>query len=92
VEAALTDDDRVAEAAVISYEDTDGLTKPKAFVVLKAGTNATEELVGELRENVRPIGGYKVPEEIAFVESLPRTTLLKIDRRTLRAQEAARRG
>jgi benzoate-CoA ligase len=92
VEAALTDDDRVAEAAVISYEDTDGLTKPKAFVVLKAGTDATQELVGELRENVRPIGGYKVPEEIAFVESLPRTTLLKIDRRTLRAQEAARRG
>lgn len=42
--------------------------------------------------NVRRIGGYKVPQEIAYVETLPRTTLLKIDRRALREEEAARRA
>ncbi|MEX2453175.1 MAG: benzoate-CoA ligase family protein, partial [Rhodospirillaceae bacterium] len=92
VEAAITEHPSVAEAAVISYEDTDGLTKPKAFVVLKPGTEQSDALVDALKANVRRIGGYKVPDEIAFVDALPRTTLLKIDRRTLRAEEAARRG
>ena len=91
VEAAITDHDRVAEAAVISYEDGDGLTKPKAFVVLKPGAEASAELIESLKENVRRIGGYKVPEEIDFVDALPRTTLLKIDRRTLRSREATKR-
>lgn len=92
VEAAITEHEAVAEAAVISYDDSDGLTKPKAFVVLKPGGTPSDALADALREKVRRIGGYKVPEEIEFVETLPRTTLLKIDRRTLRAQEAARRG
>ena len=92
VEAAITEHADVAEAAVISYEDTDGLTKPKAFVVLKPGKTPSAALEEALRAQVRTIGGYKVPEEIEFAETLPRTTLLKIDRRTLRLQEAARRG
>ena len=33
------------------------------------------------------IGGYKVPREIVYVDDLPRTTLLKIDRRALRLRE-----
>ena len=92
VEAAITEHASVAEAAVISYEDTDGLTRPKAFVVLKPGIEGSDALAGALKESVRRIGGYKVPEEVEFVDALPRTTLLKIDRRTLRAEEAARRG
>lgn len=92
VEAAITEHPAVAEAAVISYEDRDGLTKPKAFVVLRSTAKPSDELVDELKERVRKIGGYKVPDEIDFVDALPRTTLLKIDRRTLRAEEAARRA
>lgn len=92
VEAALTDHDAVAEAAVISYEDSDGLTKPKAFIVLQPDATPSEDLSDALKANVKAIGGYKVPEEIAFVDALPRTTLLKIDRRTLRLEEAARRN
>ena len=39
------------------------------------------------RAAVRPLGGYKVPERFAFIDELPRTTLLKIDRRALRGRE-----
>lgn len=92
VEAAITEHPAVLEAAVISVEDTDGLTKPKAFVVLRPGHAASDALAAALKENVRKVGGYKVPDDIAFVDALPRTTLLKIDRRTLREQERARRG
>ena len=37
VEAALVSHEAVLEAAVIGKEDGDGLTKPKAFIVLKNG-------------------------------------------------------
>ena len=92
VEAAITGHDSVLEAAVISYEDRDGLTKPKAFVVVKPGVDTSDALADEIRNNVRSIGGYKVPEEIEFVDTVPRTTLMKIDRRTLRMEEAANRS
>jgi len=92
VEAAITQNDAVLEAAVVSYEDTDGLTKPKAFIVLKPGVEVTDALVKEIRDGVRAIGGYKVPEEMDFVAELPRTTLMKIDRRALREMEAEKRG
>jgi benzoate-CoA ligase len=92
VEAAITGHEAVLEAAVISFEGRDGLTRPKAFVVLRPGIKATDALSGELEANVRAIGGYKVPDEIEYVAALPRTTLLKIDRRTLREEEAARRA
>jgi benzoate-CoA ligase family protein len=91
VEAAITENESILEAAVISYEDTDGLTKPKAFVVVKPGITPSDALADEIRSNVRAIGGYKVPEEIGFVDAIPRTTLMKIDRRTLRLDEAAGR-
>ncbi len=92
VEAAITEHDAVLEAAVVSFEDSDGLTKPKAFVVLKPGNEGNAEMAAALKANVRRIGGYKVPDEIAFVAALPRTTLMKIDRRALREMERAQRG
>jgi len=91
VEAAITEHAAVMEAAVVSFEDSDGLTQAKAFVVLNPGVEITEDLVGALKDGVRKIGGYKVPAEIDFVAALPRTTLMKIDRRTLREMEAERR-
>ncbi len=92
VEAAITEHNGVLEAAVVSYEDADGLTQAKAFVVLKPGVAVTDALVEELKAGVRKIGGYKVPAEIDFVAALPRTTLMKIDRRALREMEAQKRA
>ncbi|NQU70340.1 MAG: benzoate-CoA ligase family protein, partial [Rhodospirillales bacterium] len=84
IEAELTEHDAVLEAAVISVEDSDGLTSPKAFVVLRPGSTPSDALTEALKSNVQQIGGYKVPRDIVYVDDLPRTTLLKIDRRALR--------
>jgi benzoate-CoA ligase len=84
IEAALTQHAAVKEAAVISFEDGAGLTKPKAFVVLRDGYQGTDALIDELRAEVRLLGGYKVPASFEFCAELPRTPLQKIDRRALR--------
>ena len=42
-------------------------------------------LIDALKAQVRPLGGYKVPAEIEFLAELPRTTLMKIDRKALRS-------
>jgi benzoate-CoA ligase len=86
IEAALTGHPAVREAAVVSFADTEGFTKPMAYVVLREGFSQSDALVAELCAAVRPLGGYKVPERYAFIDALPRTTLLKIDRRALRAR------
>lgn len=92
IEAEITEHDVVMEAAVISYEDGNGLTFPKAFVVLQPGFTPSDALTEELKSSVKKIGGYKVPQEIVYREDLPRTTLLKIDRRALRLLEAKKAG
>ena len=89
IEAALTRHAAVKEAAVISFEDNAGLTKPKAFVVLRDGYQGTDALVDELRAEVRLLGGYKVPASFEFCTELPRTPLQKIDRRALRELDRA---
>ena len=87
VEAAITEHPDVLEAAVIPAENSDGLTVSKAFVVLRGAPADAETLIKELQDRVRVAGGYKVPEQIVFTDALPRTTLMKIDRRTLREME-----
>ena len=84
IEAALTSHPAVREAAVVSFADADGFTKPMAYIVLREGFLQSDALVAELCAAVRALGGYKVPERYAFIDDLPRTTLLKIDRRALR--------
>ena len=71
---------------MVSCADADGFTKPMAYVVLREGFSGGDALVAELCAAVRPLGGYKVPERFAFIDELPRTTLLKIDRRALRGR------
>jgi benzoate-CoA ligase len=91
IEAALTNHPAVREAAVISYEDADGLTRPKAYVVLREGFSPDDKLIAQLNEAVKPIGGFKVPGAYEFIGELPRTTLLKIDRRALREASVPRK-
>jgi len=84
IEAALTGHPAVREAAVVSFTDGDGLTRPVAYVVLRQGFVQSDALMAELCAVVRPLGGYKVPARYEFIDELPRTTLMKIDRRALR--------
>jgi benzoate-CoA ligase len=89
VEATLVQHPSVLEAAVIGVNDAEGLTKTKAFVVLKAGAQASEE---ELKAFVKDrLAPYKYPRLIVFVDDLPKTATGKIQRFKLREQEGAPR-
>ena len=75
------------EAAVIGVSDADGLTRSKAFVVLKNGQNASEEeLKAFVKERLAP---FKYPRSIEFVPELPKTATGKIQRFKLRERKAA---
>ena len=87
IEAALTGHPAVREAAVVSFTDFDGFTKPMAYVVLRPGYVQSAALIAELCAAARPLGGYKVPERYVFIDELPRTTLMKIDRKSLRERQ-----
>ena len=85
VEATLVQHPAILEAAVIGKEDSDGLTKTKAFIVLKAGQSLTEEEVKAfVKERLAP---YKYPRFIEFVAELPKTATGKIQRFRLRDLE-----
>jgi benzoate-CoA ligase len=85
VEATLMQHPSVLEAAVIGKEDAEGLTKTKAFVVLKDGAAASEEeLKAFVKERLAP---YKYPRFLEFVSELPKTATGKIQRFRLREKE-----
>ncbi len=71
VESALIAHEAVLEAAVVGYDDDEGLTKPKAFVVLKRRESEVEGLFEELKEWVKGrVGKWKYPRQIEFVDDL----------------------
>jgi 4-hydroxybenzoate-CoA ligase len=85
VEAALMSHEAVFEAAVIGKEDADGLTKPKAFIVLRDGYTADDGLFENLRVHVKERAGpWKFPRWIDVRPDLPRTATGKIQRFKLR--------
>src|SRR6202011_2691976 len=84
VESALITHSAVLEAAVVPEADSEGLLKPKAFVVLRAGAD-TDRLDEALKEYVKQkIGVWKYPRWIEVVDSLPKTATGKIQRFKLR--------
>jgi benzoate-CoA ligase len=85
VESTLMQHPAVLEAAVIGKLDADGLTKSKAYVVLKPDQSASEE---ELKAFVKSLlAPYKYPRFIEFVAELPKTATGKIQRFRLRELE-----
>ena len=87
VEEALIAHEAVLEAAVVGKQDRDGLTKPKAFVVLRdTARPADPAVLGEaLKAHVKErIGVWKYPRWIEFIEALPKTATGKIQRFRLR--------
>jgi acyl-coenzyme A synthetase/AMP-(fatty) acid ligase len=57
----------------------------KAFVILSAGAEPSDELVAELQAHAKQsIAPYKYPREIAFVDALPKTATGKLRRSDLR--------
>ena len=83
VEASLMTHPAVLEAAVIGVADEEGLIKPKAYVVLKAGQQlSAEALKAHVKSQLAP---YKYPRWIDIIDELPKTATGKIQRFKLRA-------
>jgi len=85
VESALAAHPAVLEAAVVGAEDADGLTKPKAFVVLRDPAAAGDPLVDELKTFVKThLAPFKYPRWVEVMRELPKTATGKIQRFKLR--------
>jgi benzoate-CoA ligase len=85
IESVLIEHIAVAEVAVVADKDRDGLTKPVAWVVLRAGFDGSAELASALQEFVvARLPNYKRPRRVRFVSELPKTATGKIQRFKLR--------
>ncbi len=89
VEDAVVSHPAVAEAAVASKPDEVKGEAIVLFVTLKEGASPSPDLKKEIASHVRNvIGTIATPDEINFVQSLPKTRSGKIMRRVLKAVAA----
>ncbi len=85
VESALVAHEAVAEAAVVGRPDELKGQGVVAFVTLRVGFTATNELGQHLRVHVsKLIGAIAKPDDIRFADALPKTRSGKIMRRLLK--------
>jgi long-chain acyl-CoA synthetase len=88
IDRVLSAHPAILEAATIGVPDPKRGETVKSFIVLKPGASATaDEIVAYCREN---LAAYKVPRAIEFLDSLPKSSVLKVLRRELRELEERR--
>ncbi len=80
---------KVQEACSIGIPDAKRGECAKLFVVLKEGEKATQEEMIEYGKT--KLAAYKLPVEVEFRTELPKTNVGKILRKTLKAEEMAKR-
>lgn len=91
VENALLDHPAVLECAVVGAPDRERGEIVKAFVVLRPGFRADEDMVRAIQSHAKNITApYKYPREVEFIEDLPKTPTGKIQRKALRDRERAK--
>ena len=87
VEDVLAEHEAVSEAAALGVPDEEFGQRLRAFVVLSADADVTED---ELKAHVKSnLARYKVPREISFLDELPRNATGKVLKRDLSEPEAA---
>jgi acetyl-CoA synthetase len=87
VESALVSHPDVSEAAAIGLPHELKGNAIYAYVILRAGAEDSDKLAEELRNHVgHEMGPIAKPEDITFVDSLPKTRSGKIMRRLLKAR------
>jgi acetyl-CoA synthetase len=85
IESALVSHEAVAEAAVVGMPHEMKGQGIAAFVTLRTGFKATDDLKKVLSNVVtKQIGSLARPDQIRFTESLPKTRSGKIMRRLLK--------
>lgn len=88
VESALLEHEAIAESAVIAKPDEINMEVVKAFVTLKPGFEASDELELKIMNFIRKkLSPLAMPQEIEYMPNLPKTRSGKIMRRLLHAKE-----
>ena len=85
VERVLTEHPAVLEAAVIGVPDEMRDEAVKAFVMLKEGQSITVETLQQYCGT--KLAKFKIPQYIDFVTGFPKTSIGKIQKNILKAQE-----
>jgi fatty-acyl-CoA synthase len=76
----------VEEAAVIARPDERWTERPLACVVLSEGASATPE---DLNEHLKArVAKWWLPEQFAFIDEVPKTSVGKFDKKVLRQRLA----
>ncbi|HEX7099812.1 MAG TPA: long-chain-fatty-acid--CoA ligase [Acidimicrobiia bacterium] len=87
VEQAILSHPAALEAAVVAIPDEEWGERPKAFVVLRPGSEASEgDIIAHVRDR---LAHYKAPDAVEFVDELPKTSTGKIQKFVLREKEWA---
>ncbi|HUI85083.1 MAG TPA: acetate--CoA ligase [Candidatus Binatia bacterium] len=88
IESALLEHPAVHESAAVAKPDPVNMEVVKAFVTLKRGYSPSDDLELEIMNHIRKrLSPLAMPQEIEFVDSLPKTRSGKIVRRVLRCKE-----
>ena len=88
VESALLEHPAVAESAVIAKPDEVNMEVVKAFITLKPGFTPDQDLELDIMNFIRKkLSPLAMPQEIEFLECIPKTRSGKIMRRLLHAKE-----
>ena len=88
VESALLEHPAVGESAVVAKPDEVNMEVVKAFITLKPGFTASSDLELEIMNFIRKkLSSLAMPQEIEYMDNLPKTRSGKIMRRVLHARE-----
>ncbi|MBU1208371.1 MAG: long-chain fatty acid--CoA ligase [Pseudomonadota bacterium] len=92
VERVIYELPEVLEAAIIGIPHPKWLEIPKAYVVLMKGAKLSAEDIVQYCS--KKLAKFKVPKEVEFIDSLPRTSSGKVLKRELRArsEQGAKKG
>jgi len=84
---------QVAEAAVVGVPDARWGERPVACVVLRPGVEATEGTTADLLAHLEPrVPRWWLPDDVVYLDSIPKTSVGKFSKKDLREQLALSRS
>jgi 4-hydroxyphenylalkanoate synthase len=90
IERLITEDARVAHAAVVSVTESSGGSALQAFLIPAEDAVVDESVIREIHQRLLfQLSAVQVPHRFAVVEQLPRTPTGKLVRTALRAESPA---